>query len=118
MARDRIVVVARAAWRARAAWVACAALAAYAALAAACGRDRSAGSARGAAMPPPLAGASFYRIDAGPQTPCTAGATCEARLVLTALGDYHVNENYPFKFIGDPSLGFAVDGSGTFALDD
>ena len=83
------------------------------ALVAACSRDRS--GAPGAV--PPLAGKAFYRIDAGPRTPCASGATCEARLVLTALGDYHVNQDYPFKFVGDPARAPAVEGTGTFALD-
>jgi hypothetical protein len=69
-------------------------------------------------LPRPLAASSFYRIDAGPRTPCTAGAPCEARLVLTALGAYHVNQKYPFKLLVDPAPGLTVDGTGTFALDD
>jgi hypothetical protein len=71
-----------------------------------------------APLPRPLAGKAFYRIDAGPRTPCTAGQPCEARLVLTALGAFHVNQRYPFKFIADQAPGIAVDGPGTFALDD
>jgi hypothetical protein len=43
---------------------------------------------------------------------------CEARLVLTALGEYHVNKDYPFKFVAEPAPALAVDGEGTFALDD
>lgn len=66
---------------------------------------------------PPLAGKPFYRIDAGPPVACAQGATCEARLVLTALGDYHVNKDYPFKFVGEPA-GAPVDGEGAFAFDD
>ena len=66
----------------------------------------------------PLASKPFYRLDAGPRTPCASGSTCEAHLVLTALGDYHVNKDYPFKFIGDAAPAVTVDGTGTFALDD
>jgi|SRR6185503_3049653 len=64
----------------------------------------------------PLAGKAFYRVDPGPTSPCASGSTCEARVVLTALGDYHVNKEYPFKFVGDPAA-VAVDGEGSFALD-
>jgi hypothetical protein len=74
--------------------------------------------------PPPapttaaLAQAAFYRLDAAPQQgPCAAGTACEAKLVLTALGDYHVNEQYPVKFVSDPVPGLAVDGTGTFVRD-
>ncbi len=70
------------------------------------------------ALPPPLAGKAFYRIDAGPQTPCTAGSPCEARIVLTALAGYKVNKDYPFKFLAEPVSGVTVDGTGTFAFDD
>jgi hypothetical protein len=64
----------------------------------------------------PLAGKAFYRVDPGPATPCASGSTCELRLVLTALGDYHVNKDYPFKFVGDPAA-LPVDGDGSFAFD-
>ncbi|HSK03547.1 MAG TPA: hypothetical protein VK932_19985, partial [Kofleriaceae bacterium] len=76
------------------------------------------GSSGDAAVPPPLAGNAFYRIDAGPQTPCTAGAPCEARLVLSALGAYKVNRDYPFKFVAEPAPGLAVDGPGAMTFDD
>ena len=64
----------------------------------------------------PLAGKAFYRIDAGPPAACASGSLCEARVVLTALGDYHVNKDYPFKFIGDPAA-TALEGVGDFTLD-
>ena len=38
--------------------------------------------------------------------------------MLTALGDYHVNKAYPFKFVGDPEPAPTLDGTGTFALGD
>jgi hypothetical protein len=65
---------------------------------------------------PPLAGKPFYRVDAGPVAPCSAGATCEAKLVLTALGDYKVNDEYPTKFVPDERSELDVDGH-TFAID-
>lgn len=76
------------------------------------------GSSGAAAVPAPLAGNAFYRIDAGPRTPCTAGAPCEARLVLSALGAYKVNRDYPFKFVAEPAPGVAVDGTGAMSFDD
>ena len=90
-----------------------------------CKRNRDGGPGEGAKpapgappLPAPLAGKSFYRLDAGPQTPCTAGAPCEARIVLTALAGYKVNKDYPFKFVADPVPGVTVDGTGTFSFDD
>lgn len=94
-------------------------LGALTALGAACGRDAPAkpeASPSAAAAGPALASKVFYRVDGGPQTACASGATCEARLRLTALGDYHVNKEYPFKFVADPAAA-AVDGAGQFAFD-
>jgi hypothetical protein len=70
------------------------------------------GNASGAA----LAEKAFYRVDRGAQPACNAGATCEAQLVLTALGGFHINKDYPFKFVGDPAAA-ALEGPATFALD-
>jgi hypothetical protein len=83
---------------------------------AACGR-----SDPPSAAPPegkPLAGKAFYRIDAGPPAACAHGTSCEARLVLTALGTYHVNKDYPFKFVADPTPATPTDGEGRFAPGD
>lgn len=91
------------------------------ALAAACAAAgcRKAGEGKpGEPAGKPLAGKAFYRIDAGPPVACAPGAACEARLVLTALGDYHVNQDYPFKFVGEPAPAVPVDGEGAFAIDD
>jgi len=86
-----------------------------------CGRDK--------AKPPPkvqdrapganaLVEKPLYRIEPGQRTPCTPGALCEARLAFSALGDYHINERYPFKFNADAIAGITVDGAGTFARED
>jgi hypothetical protein len=69
--------------------------------------------AKGAA---PLAEKQFYRVDAKPLAPCPVNTTCEAQLVLTALGAYHVNDEYPTKFVADPASGVRVEGEGTFAI--
>jgi len=67
---------------------------------------------------PPLASKAFYRVDAAPLAPCTAGTTCEARLILTALGAYHVNQDYPVKFIAEPAPALPLDGAAAFTVDD
>jgi hypothetical protein len=82
-----------------------------------CGRDQPA-EHKAATAGPPLATNGAYRVDAAPQVACASGATCEARVVLTALGDYHVNQEYPFKFVGDPAPAVQLDGAATFAVDD
>jgi hypothetical protein len=74
-------------------------------------------SARTAPATPPLAAKPFYRLDAAPQPPCAATAPCELRLVLTALGDFHVNAQYPHKFVGDVVPGIAVEGTSALTID-
>lgn len=64
---------------------------------------------------PPLAGKDFYRIDAAPLAECKAGTACQVELLLTAMGDYKVNKDYPFKFIADEKPGLSVHGNGSFA---
>ena len=83
----------------------------------ACSRDPSAKPDPAATVAPLASKPFLYRIDRGPQAPCASGATCEARVVLTALGGYHVNQDYPFKFVAAPAVGVALDGPGSFALD-
>jgi hypothetical protein len=94
-------------------WIAAAGVA----LVGACGSCRH-DDAPAAGKATPLASAAFYRIDAGALPRCARGAACQVPLVLTALGDYHVNQDYPFKFVGDPAPATPVDGDGTFALGD
>lgn len=48
-----------------------------------------------------LASAPFYRLEAE-VAPCTSGAPCEVALVLSALGDYKLNKEYPFKLVPHP----------------
>jgi hypothetical protein len=64
---------------------------------------------------PPLAGKDFYRIDTAPLAECKAGTSCQVELRLTALGDYKVNKDYPFKFLAEEQPGISVDGTGSFA---
>jgi hypothetical protein len=66
---------------------------------------------------PPLAAKAFYRIDLAKPPACSVGATCEAELVLTALGDYHVNERYPVKLEVEPGS-VEAEGTGTFVRHD
>lgn len=61
---------------------------------------------------PPLAEKAFYRVDLARPPACSVGTTCEAELVLTALGDYHVNERYPVKLEVEPG---SIADAGTFA---
>lgn len=65
---------------------------------------------------PPLAGKAYFRVDAAPEQPaCQVDAPCEAQLILTALGDYHVNEDYPFKLVAEVTPNVKVEGTGSFS---
>jgi hypothetical protein len=83
---------------------------------AACKREEATAAKGGpgervAAGPPPLAEKAFYRVDLARPPACSVGAACEAELVLTALGDYHVNERYPVKLEVEPG---GIADAGTF----
>lgn len=79
------------------------------------GKTAAPGAAAAVPSAPPLAGKEFYRIDAAPLPTCAAGVECEVVLTLTSLGDYKVNEEYPFVFDADATPGLSVDGRGSFA---
>jgi len=68
--------------------------------------------------PGALAEKPYFRIDPGPAAACATGGTCEAKVVLTARAGYHVNPEYPYKFVADPSSDVAIDGTGKFVVDD
>lgn len=63
-----------------------------------------------------LAATDLYKIELE-LGGCAAGATCEARLVVHALGGYHVNAEYPTKFVVDPAAAPIVEGSVFSATD-
>jgi hypothetical protein len=81
------------------------------------------GGGSGSGGAPPAAGA---RVDGDNYSlemtapPCTAGAECTATVRLTARGEYHINENYPYKFKaadapGVEYLGKDAGGKGVFS---
>jgi hypothetical protein len=63
--------------------------------------------------------ADNFFIDAAPAT-CTAGSPCSAALTLVATGDFHVNDEYPYRFQAELAPGVAFlgrdpNGGGTFS---
>ena len=97
------------------------AFAALALFASACGKDSRAASQGSAdlAAPVPAAhgdcghaacGSNFF-VDAAPAADCTAGATCALTLKLVATGDFHINDEYPYKFKADDAPGVEFLGS-------
>jgi hypothetical protein len=53
-----------------------------------------------------------YAIDAT-QDPggCHAGASCTVSLQLSALGDFHINDQYPYRFRADEAPGIEFAGT-------
>lgn len=39
-----------------------------------------------------------FRLEITPQGECKAGAECRATVKLEALGEFHINKEYPYKF--------------------
>ena len=84
---------------------------------AACKREAPSPAAEAIAKgQPALVAHAYFRVDAQPTPPCPVHATCEAQLVLTALGDYHVNDDYPTKFVPDAASDVAVEADGRFHI--
>jgi len=97
-------------------------------LLAGCSKDGRAaiGSAHGSedlsAPPAPRAdcghtvcGSNFF-VDSAGAGDCAVGATCSVALKLTATGEFHINQDYPYKFKADdaPGLEFlGTDAAGT-----
>jgi hypothetical protein len=52
-----------------------------------------------------------FRVDVIAPTACKRQTTCEAKLKLVALNGYKVNEEYPFKFVGDAAPSLTFEGS-------
>lgn len=77
-------------------------LAAFAAVEMACGKDSEAATPRASSPAIVAAGphvdGSHYTIDATPASDCQAGANCAITVKLAVSGEYHVNQQYPYKF--------------------
>lgn len=95
-----------------------------ASFAVACGRDSQAATHQSAetaavsllrgACGHAACGNDFF-IDMGSVEGCTVGATCAVALTLVATGDYHINDDYPYKFKADDAAGvefLGTDGAG------
>jgi hypothetical protein len=89
-------------------------LACLALFAVACGRDSHAATHESvdmAAAPPPqgacghAACGNNFAIDVAQVGTCTPGETCTVAIKLVATGDYHINDEYPYKFQADDAPG-------------
>jgi hypothetical protein len=98
------------------------------ALAAGCGRDSHAASQGQSDLTAPAqhadcghsaCGSNFF-LDSSPAGDCAAGATCSLTIKLVATGEFHINEDYPYKFKADDApgvefLGADAAGKGVFS---
>jgi hypothetical protein len=53
---------------------------------------------------------NHYVIDAA-AADCAAGANCAVTVKLVAQGEYHINQQYPYKFTATPAAGITYLGS-------
>jgi hypothetical protein len=94
-------------------------LAALAGLAGLPGCERRAGSAgERAAGAVASAEGPVYRLEPAPVEACRVGATCAVQVRLRALGDFHVNREYPFRFLARAEPGVEHEGDAAFTIDD
>jgi len=94
-------------------------------VAAGCGKSEAAASrvviptASAAATPAPAAHsdcahaicADNFFVDVVAPGDCVAGGTCRMTLKLVATGDFHVNDEYPYRFRADDTRGVTFAGT-------
>ncbi len=89
-------------------------------------KDSNATEARaeGAASQSAVAGGNHvdgknFTLDAAPAGECKAATECHVTIKLKAVGDYHINKEYPYKFkaegVGVEFLGSDAAGKNTFS---
>jgi hypothetical protein len=57
-----------------------------------------------------VCGSNFF-VDGKSGGDCAVGATCTVALKLTATGDFHINQDYPYKFKADDAPGLEFLGT-------
>ena len=83
-----------------------------------CGKDGHASGRSDRAMTAPQGGecghtacGSNFFVDGAQVGDCPAGANCTAKLTLVATGDFHINDQYPYKFKADDVAGLTFRGT-------
>jgi hypothetical protein len=88
------------------------------------GTDPAAGTGSPAAQPGcghTACGSNFF-VDAVAPADCSSGARCTVDVKLVATGDFHINDEYPYKFKAEDAagvefLGADAAGKNTFSKD-
>jgi hypothetical protein len=57
-----------------------------------------------------VCGSNFF-VDSTSAGDCAVGATCGVALKLTATGEFHINQDYPYKFKSDDTPGLEFLGT-------
>src|SRR5260370_42008200 len=55
--------------------------------------------------------ADNFFVDIVSPNDCIAGATCRMTLKLVATGDFHINDEYPYRFRADDTQGVTFTGT-------
>ncbi len=82
-----------------------------------CSRDHASSQAAGAALDPKGEGCGHaacgpnYFVDVAPPADCASRANCALRLKLVATGDFHINAEYPYRFLADVAPKVAFQGT-------
>jgi hypothetical protein len=82
----------------------------------ACSKDSAAATAVVAPQPVQVTGGphvdgNHFTLDAAPAADCAAGANCAVTIKLVAQAEYHVNQQYPYKFTASQAPGVTFLGS-------
>jgi len=72
--------------------------------------DRAVTAPQGAECGHTACGSNFF-VDGAQVGDCPAGANCTAKLTLVATGDFHINDQYPYKFRADDVAGVTFRGT-------
>jgi hypothetical protein len=66
---------------------------------------------KGPDCPGHAACATSFFVDAVAPASCAVGSSCSLTLKLVALGDYHVNDEYPYRFKADDAPAVRFEGT-------
>ena len=96
------------------AWLTFGTLGAFAIIAMACTKDSAAATSsktKATVAAGPHVDGNHFTIDAAPAGDCAAGASCAVAVKLAAQGEFHINQQYPYKFTAVQAAGVTYLGS-------